>query len=101
MRVGAAVTGALGKRKILIIVFIVYSLGGKPLNGLGKQMRVIRAFYLLGDFGLRPLGGMNHQGTSLDQRPFYRLFGAVNLKTLAEIGRASCRDRVELCGWVV
>src|SRR5262245_47143198 len=67
---GPAVSGTLREAQMRLLPEIVHAFGGKALNWLWQQLRVIRRLHRLGDLWFRQLGAVHHQWFMLDERPF-------------------------------
>ena len=82
MRMRSAMTAALGKRQVLIVIRVVNAVSGKWLNLFRQQVRIVWHFHPLWNLRLRLSDCMDHWILILDQRPLVALLGTVHVEAL-------------------
>lgn len=84
VRVGSAVTTALGKGKVLCsLIATVDATGGERGDFGWKEVGVIWALDFLGDFRLGLFRSVNDEGFAFNERPLDRFLGSVNFERFA------------------
>src|SRR5882672_2719333 len=82
VRMRTAMARSLREAEMRFLRQIVNASGSKTPNGPGQEFRKIGHFDFPGNLCFRELGGVEHMRFMLDESPFERSFGAVNINTL-------------------